>query len=528
MARLRRLSDRQALTGADALTPPENDLIDACRKGVVCALGDGTRPEAPDPARNIRADLLRYLILGGCTECRVDEAGVQLVGAYVTGELELDFAKAKGQTFLCKCRFKNSVSALQARFQLLNLGGSALPGLNAQGANVTGPVYLRLGFHATGEVSLSNAKIGGQLDCHRGRFNNPKGMALNAQSAEVLGDVFFSDGFHATGEVSLSGARIGGQLDCEGGQFENSEGHALNAQKISAGALIWRKVSVPNGWVSLSAAHVGDLVDSPESWPGNGRLLLDGFTYDRIGGSASPTDAPSRLEWLAKGDTWVGVFFPQPYVQLAKVLREMGHERAARAVLIAKEKKLTAAQWHEDLKTYDALRSGTAGQQGDIGGQWLRMRASRYWAGLIGRLVGYGHAPQYALYWAAGSVAFLTVVYWVLWRVGGLVPNSAVILTSADWAGAMAISPTAPGLIWTETAPSAAHYETFLSGFYAADVFIPLINFGQEAAWTATTANAWGWIAFGMTFVFKAFGWLVTALGAALGAAAITGIIRRE
>lgn len=88
----------------------------------------------------------------------------------------------------------------------------------------------------------------------------------------------------------------------------------------------------------------------------------------------------------------------------------------------------------------------------------------------------------------------------------------------------MAADAVSTGKLWADTAPSAAHYETFWSGFYAADVFIPLIGFGQEAAWTATTQNAAGWIAFVVTFMAKGFGWFVTALGAA----AITGIIRRE
>lgn len=54
----------------DSLTPAEIGLIDACKQGAPCVLGDGRRPEAEctDPKRTIRADLLRYLILGGCKE----------------------------------------------------------------------------------------------------------------------------------------------------------------------------------------------------------------------------------------------------------------------------------------------------------------------------------------------------------------------------------------------------------------------------------------------------------------------------
>jgi hypothetical protein len=202
----------------------------------------------------------------------------------------------------------------------------------------------------------------------------------------------------------------------------------------------------------------------------------------------------------------------------------MGHDRAARTVMIRKEELVAEEQLQTDRARIDKLWKGAQSERGDIGVYWLRMHLFRIWNFLIRWLVGYGYAPQLSLYWAAGTTAFMTVFYFLLWRAGGLVPNSALILNSADWAAAMAVSPSAPGPVWSATAASAAHFETFFAGFYAADVFIPLINFGQEAAWTATTQNPAGWIAFLATFAFKGFGWFVTALGAA----AITGIIRRE
>ncbi|WP_340302698.1 hypothetical protein [Roseobacter sp. HKCCD7870] len=71
--------------------------------------------------------------------------------------------------------------------------------------------------------------------------------------------------------------------------------------------------------------------------------FLDGFTYDRIIGA--PTDSAMRLQWLERGDQIGGNFFPQPYTQLAKTLRNMGHERGARDVLVARDRKIAAAEW---------------------------------------------------------------------------------------------------------------------------------------------------------------------------------------
>lgn len=226
------LAEWEALTGDAALTAPEHKLIAACRDGKVCKLGDGKRPEGPDPERNIRADLLRWLIVCGCANCMTHEQGVQLVGAYITGQLDVSFATAKGLTLLTRCRFSKSIEALQTRFELLNLADSSLPSLNAQGAEVKGDVFLRDGFKATGEVSLSGASIGGNFDCFDGCFSNKGGEALNAEKAEVKGGVFLNNGFEAIGEVRLLGASIGGQLDCSDGCCSNENGHALNAQRL--------------------------------------------------------------------------------------------------------------------------------------------------------------------------------------------------------------------------------------------------------------------------------------------------------
>ncbi len=231
MAHPNTLAEWEALTG-DALTDPEQQLITACRDGEICWLGDGERPEEPDAERNIRADLLRWLILGGCDDCQTHAQGLQLVGAYITGKLDISFAKAKGLTYLVGCHFAEPIEALQTRFEFLVLNGSALPGLNAQGTEVKGGVFLRNGFEATGEVSLSGASIGGNFDCFDGCFSNKGGEALNAEEAEVKGGVFLNNGFEAIGEVRLLGASIGGQLDCSDGCCSNENGHALNAQRL--------------------------------------------------------------------------------------------------------------------------------------------------------------------------------------------------------------------------------------------------------------------------------------------------------
>jgi hypothetical protein len=242
----------QDLVGGD-LTPAEGALIEACLAGDECILGED-RPDKPSEDREIRAPILKALITGGLRDQPTTDFGVHLEGAYVSGQLNLWMSRAKGLTGLFKCRFDHGLEAMQAQFEGLNLSGSDLP-------------------------------------------------ALNAQGARVAGDVFLSDGFHAKGKVSLSGAEIGGQLSCTGGRFEYSaKGDALNAQGARVrNGLFFRNVTVTGGLVDLNSAHVGTLCDDLKSWPESQRVILDGFTYDRIGGSA-PTTARCGLQWLERGD----------------------------------------------------------------------------------------------------------------------------------------------------------------------------------------------------------------------------------
>ncbi len=479
MARIREFSKIIEPTAA------EEKLLANCQAGVPTVLGDGKRPAGPSGARTVRAEVLRYLILGGCDDCRVDESGIDLEGAYVSGALDLRFATAKHPISLDRCRFENAVEAMQLEAPLVSFQGSFLPGLNLQGANIHGNVFLRNKFHATGKVSLSGAVIGGSLDCSNGRFDNASGHSLNAQAVRVTGDVFLNDRFHATGEVSLSGAVIGGQLDCHNGRFKNEKGDALIAQRMRVKeSFIWRGVRVDTGSIDMNAASVGDLADDMSSWPLGGRVFLDGFTYQRISGDGTPTDAKTRLDWLSRGDTWDGVFFPQPYEQLAKVLGEMGHHSDRRQVLLKKETKLAAYQLQENIKLSAELSTKRDSKPApadhsdlcnQVGWLWFRINLIPKWTWLLRVVVGFGYAPQRAAYWAIGVITVATLFYMATYNFGGMVPSAAVVLVSDGWQASMAAAPDMPAQHWLQT-DAGLHYERFSALAFAADVFIPLID----------------------------------------------------
>jgi hypothetical protein len=260
---IRTYADIESLKGIDALSPAEKKLIEGCKRGELTTLGNGTRPNRPIKARNIRADLLRYLILGGCEQCRLHERGVQLAGAWIVGKLDLSFASAKGAVRLLRCAFAEPIVADQANFDRLVLNGSSLPGLNAEGAAIKGDVFLRE-LESTGEVSFSGAEIGGQLLCNGAELNGGEGKALNAQSATIRGGVFLRN-LKSTGEVSLSGAEIGGQLSGNGAELNGGEGTALNAQNATIGGHVFFGKAKSTGEVSFVGAEIEGQLSAEEA-----------------------------------------------------------------------------------------------------------------------------------------------------------------------------------------------------------------------------------------------------------------------
>ncbi|WP_299782426.1 hypothetical protein [uncultured Roseobacter sp.] len=563
----------------DGPTPAEKQLLAACLAGKPCYLGDGVPPKGTsDPQVRIRADVLRYLITGGCETHLVADWGVELYGAHVIDALDLRFATEKGVTGLIRCRFDEPIEALQAKLQLLSLHSSAFPALNAQGVQVTGSVYLR-DITAEATVDVNSATIGGQLDCTGATFNATSGHALKAQGAQVKGSVFLRD-ITAEATVYVNSATIGGQLSCTGATFNATSGDALNAQgaqvtgdiflrNITAEATIdvrgatiggqlgcdgatfnaalkaqgaqvaegflFRRVRTGQGVIDLNAAQVGTLVDDPHSWPPKDRLILDGFIYSRVE-NAKFLRLSDRLDWLAKGSTWGHEFYPQPYTQLAKTYREMGQDGDARDILAERERRLLRHRFFSKV----TLHNGTP-EDG------VALRQINFhvilWSFLARTVVGYGYHPFRSVMILFALIALSAVFADRAWQTGGITPNSAHVLVSPGWLAHHAVEgapahvwigevipagwspdPETPEQMWRDTAPG-RDWETFNALAYGADIAIPIIAFGQTDAWApSATRGAWGTFLWWWRWVATTTGWIVTGLAAA----AVTGIIRRD
>ena len=90
------------------------------------------------------------------------------------------------------------------------------------------------GFEAVGQMQLMNMEVHGDLRCERGKFSHsplPPGghqpndshkHAISFDRSVISGSIFLRDGFEATGQVRLFGTTIKNELDCSGGSFRLS------------------------------------------------------------------------------------------------------------------------------------------------------------------------------------------------------------------------------------------------------------------------------------------------------------------
>ncbi|HMQ94924.1 MAG TPA: hypothetical protein PKA33_14570 [Amaricoccus sp.] len=340
---VRRVSDLGELSDA------ERKMLDELDTGEVIDIGE-TVPEQGDEKRRVRAVLIRLLLLGDDPDpkYRLHEKGLRIRGAWIPDRLDLEGCRELRDLALIDCRFEESPVLLSAELSNLFLSGSRLPGLSADRLHAGGNVFLD-GVEASGEVRLLGAKLGGSLDCNGATFRAEKdaegkpGKSFSDDRLEAGGDVFLR-GVEAIGEVRLLGAKLGGNLECDGAMFQTNissctGGKALNLGGSRVGGrLFLRNNARFEGVLDLSAAKFGGINDRPASWPGKGNLILDRCQYGAFSGHA-PVDAMARLDWLLRQDParWGSEFWPQPYEQLAKVLREMGHGADARTVLVEKE-----------------------------------------------------------------------------------------------------------------------------------------------------------------------------------------------
>ncbi len=304
--------------------------------------------------------------------------------------LVCDKSKIVGSVFLNKVVINGNVN-----FNLVKIGaslnciGSSFENvkgdsLNFNGSNIKGNVLLKNGFLAKGEVDFSSAQIGNNFDCSQGRFisNEENKNVLNCERIKILGDVNLDKNFYANGEVNFYSARINGNLNCDSGNFinKNENAYSLYCQNIEVlgdvflrkriyvkgdidfySAKIGRTFILNDGWIKgdliLLSAKIDELDIDIKNWKID-NFVLDGLQYNHF--KVEDIVSESLINWLEKKPEEEN-FKPQPYKQLVKVLRNMGHHKESNDIMIKYNDITTSKSENWFIKKLKQVYGITAG-----------------------------------------------------------------------------------------------------------------------------------------------------------------------
>jgi hypothetical protein len=258
-------------------------------------------------------------------------------------------------------------------------------------------------------------------------------------------------------------------------------------------------------------------------------------------------DFGTRKAWLLRQrpDHLCEDFRPQPFEQLAKVLRETGHAEDARRIAILKREYQRRAAWAQ-AKARAAQAGGgrdvhlLGARMGTIPARWLELGQGALRRGvdrLFGAVAGYGYRPLYALGWFAGLVAVSSLIFAAADRHDAVIPNDPFTLRSAEWTGCVADRAGHPSRAAcflaaerrdAEGAPQAGEaidYPPFSALGYTLDTAVPFVDLHQEALWIPDAAAGWpGFAARVWLYFHIALGWGITALFAA----SVTGVVKTD
>lgn len=504
---------------------------------------------------SLRAEVVAALALGGIAGTPGRTAGVRIRGALIVGELDLRHGAIEVPLTMLNCTFTDAVRLEEAVTKSIDLTGSHLLRLCATGAHIRGSLTLSRAeitgggddaalllkltvdtdlictrLRCQGRLSLIGAHIGATLRFAHARLSNPGRVAINLGGARIdssfgfmrttieghlrmpgllvdgvldmsksklshppvdgkyahqsitgdsiaVGGNAIFDGLTAAAQIDLTGGTFGGRLSFKAAELATAYADwpalMINVSTVARGLYIGDGFR-SRGTVQLTGIQIGGHLDIYKMAPDSGPLQLyyakvrtvrDGRTVHgrHVDGGVDSWPADVQLDGFTYEafDPYLPAnerikllrrqpgYVAQPYEFMAAYYRELGHDLASREILIEKERVR-----HQDFH-----------------------RLSRVGSVISSTALGYGYLPRRAAFIAVAVQAAASVFY-------------------------------------AYDVPTAIHpgdHVVFYPVLYAADLFVPIVHFGQTDAF-----QSHGFAAF-VAYVLPYLGW---ALGLAIVAGA--------
>lgn len=428
-----------------ALSAAERMTVRAAPQRQLKWLGPAAGPDNPandvaqagkwGPERTVRADIVRWLYADPQAYPLMDQSGLGIAGARISGELDLSYLKIDKPITIFQCYIPDGIDASNSNLRSLDLRASRTGAVTADVATIDGDLELQFGRYAT--VSIFRAKISGSLDLSGARVTRGDEDSISAQEAQISDDAEFAQGFATDGIVDFRLARIGQSLSFKDANFFGAAPNGLDADRAQiSGPLYWDAIRhTPQTILDLADTAAQELYDDRGSWPTAGNLDVDGFVYNAIIGG--PATAAERLEWLALQPAG---YRPRPYRQLAKVLRDEGRDDGAVEVMIAQR---VAQRRFGNLSAPE-----------------------RAWNLMLEATIGYGYKPLRALWWIGGFVVLGALLFGAGYRMRVITPTEPDAYQAFEQSG-----------------DTPRHYPPFNALVYSLENFLPVVDLYQGMFW---------------------------------------------
>jgi hypothetical protein len=365
---------------------------------------------------------------------------LELVGAYFDGVLDAPSLQVGGDVLMQKA----SIFAKK-----VNLAGAKISGsLDVSDATFDDMLDAQY-LHVGGNVSMKNTRFARAVDMAFAKVSGPMGMIhatfdgrLNAYYLQVDGNLSmqtasFADGVNIgfaniSGVIDMNNASLGGKLDAyalqTGGYLSMHKAHFIDEVNMGfarfgnnldlrdavfagldlSGASIagdlqlgsqnnfanWKTKDGKDSILNLRNAHVGNLTDEEEAWPKKDHLILNGASFDHLGGHEGETERDMLKRGAAWWDEhWAKLnpqYSPSPYSQLAADFTALGDRENANEIRYLARERERAVAW-DDGKW----------------GTWLFLSLLKYVAGY-----GIGLHTFRVVYWVLGVSVVGAILLW--------------------------------------------------------------------------------------------------------------------
>ena len=529
-------------------------VLRAAAQGSIAKVGY-QRPRSPTPDVRLRAEFLAFLARGGGDGAPVVGGRLQVLGACVIGKLDLSHTRVPVSLWMYRCVFGAAPVFDGAHITgSLSFPDSALPGLQADSCRIDGELELNSGCSMHGELRLSRAVIGRDLNCERmhqqmsTKFANTLPCRLIADGVQIGGDAIFSGGADAVGEIRFHAARIRGDLRASGARLSaeldagGARGVALNLDRARIGGHVMLDAGFSAaGQVRLQRARIGGDLDATGAdfdavgdagWGDTAAVLMD---RAQIGGALilrqlhRPLEGTSLIDARAgtlidDSQTW-GAHHALDGFAFSRFGTEAPTDATMRLGWLATQRTthfgddFRPEPWRRVIKVLRRMgrdhsaddvaigrerhlrRSGLIGLGTPAPVRWL----PRLGHALFGAFTGYGHRPLRLL--AATAVLWLACAgaYW-----------------GAAEAGLMTPTPQQPS---QQIARTQTHLRPLA---YSLDVLLPLIDLHQQRRWTPAVRDddiaSPAMLVLALTWFEALCGWLATLTMLAIA----TGLTDRD